>query len=88
MDSSTTVSHDHLELCMVNFNPIDKDYIVSWQSDLENTKESIPRVCDKPYHKIKENMPLGEEHEKLWNYPFPDQTKSRISFLLKMLPDN
>jgi len=26
-------------------------------------------VCDKPYHKIKENMPLGEELEHLWNYP-------------------
>jgi len=49
---------------MVNFNPI-----VSWQSDLENTKESILPVCDKPYHKIKENMPLGEELENLWNYP-------------------
>jgi len=44
---------------MVNFNPIDKDYIVSSQSDLENTKESILPVCNKPYHKIKENMPLG-----------------------------
>jgi len=29
---------------MVNFNPIDKDYIVRWQSDLENTKE-------RPLHK-------------------------------------
>ena len=46
---------------MINFNPPDKAYIVSWQSDLENTKESILPVCDKPYHKIKENMPLGEE---------------------------
>jgi len=54
---------------MVNFNPIDSDYIVSWQSDLENTKESILPDCDKPYHKIKENMPLGEELEHLWNYP-------------------
>jgi len=25
-------------------------------------------VCAKPYHKIKENMPLGEELENLWNY--------------------
>ena len=54
---------------MVNFNPIDKDYIVSWQSDQENTKEIILPVCDKPYHKIKENMPLGEKLENLWNYP-------------------
>jgi len=53
----------------VNFNPIDKDYIVSWKSDLEYTKESILPVCDKPYYKIKENMPLGEELENLWNYP-------------------
>ena len=43
---------------------MDKDYIVSWQTDLENTKESKLPVCDKPYHKIKENMPLGEELEK------------------------
>jgi len=25
--------------------------------------------CDKPYHKIKEKMPLGEELGNLWNYP-------------------
>jgi len=30
---------------------------------LENTKESILPVCDKPYHNIKENMPQGEELE-------------------------
>jgi len=54
---------------MVNYNPIDYDYIVSYQSDLENTKESILPVSDKPYHKIKENMPLVEELENLWNYP-------------------
>jgi len=69
MDSSTTVNHDYVKLYIVSFNPIDKDYIVSWQSDLENTKESIHPVCDKPYHKIKENMPLGEELENVWNYP-------------------
>jgi len=39
---------------------------------LENTKEIILPVCDKPYHKIKENMPLGEELKHLWNYPFKD----------------
>jgi len=39
-------------------------------SDLENTKESILPVCDKPYHKIKEKMSLGEELGNLWNYPF------------------
>jgi len=32
-------------------------------------KESILPVCDKPYHKIKENMPPGVELENLWNYP-------------------
>jgi len=32
--------------------------------------ESILPVCDKPYHKIKENMLLEEELEKWWNYPF------------------
>jgi len=26
-------------------------------------------VYDKPYHKIKENMPHGKEHEILWNHP-------------------
>jgi len=50
---------------MVNYNPIDKDYNVSWQSDLENTQESILPVCDQPYHKINENMTLGEELEHL-----------------------
>jgi len=39
------------------------------KSDLENTKECILPVYDKPYHKFKENMPHGEEHENLWNYP-------------------
>ena len=38
---------------MANFNPI----------------ESILPVCDKPYHKIKENVPLGEELANLLNYP-------------------
>ena len=51
------------------FYQIDLDYIVSWQPELENTKENIISVCDKPYHKIKENMPLGEELKRLWNYP-------------------
>jgi len=34
----------------------------------ENTKESIIPVCDKPYHKIKENITHLEELENLWNY--------------------
>jgi len=54
---------------MVNFNPLDKDYIVRWQYVLENTKASILPVCDKPYHKIKANIPQGEELENVWNYP-------------------
>jgi len=41
---------------------------LSAESDLENKKESILPVCDKPYHKIKDNMPLGEELERMWNY--------------------
>ena len=35
---------------MVNFNPMDYGYIVRWQSDLENTKESILPVCDYLYN--------------------------------------
>ena len=50
---------------MVNFISIDYDYIVSWHSDLENTRENILSVCDKPYYKIKENMPLEEELKHL-----------------------
>ena len=69
LDGSTTANHDHLLLYIVNSNQIDLDYIVSWQSELENTKESILSVCDKPYQNIKENMPLGEELKHLWNYP-------------------
>jgi len=34
-------------------------------------------VCDKPYHKIKENMPLGDELEKLWNYLLMKQYAAR-----------
>ena len=35
---------------MAKFNPINNGYIVRWQSDLVNTKESVHPVCDKPYH--------------------------------------
>jgi len=41
-----------------------------WQSDLENTKESLLPDCDKTFHKIKENLPHWEELEKLWNHAF------------------
>jgi len=34
---------------MINFNSMNKGYIVGWQSDLVNTKESVLPVCDKPY---------------------------------------
>ena len=60
MDRSTTVNHDHLLQYMVNFNPIGWDYIVRWQSDLENTKE-------RPLHKIKANLPNWAEFEILRN---------------------
>ena len=30
-------------------------YIVRWQTDLVNTKESLLPVCDKPYHKFKKS---------------------------------
>jgi len=43
---------------MVNFNPIDSDNSVRWQSDLENTKE-------RPFHKIKGNLPHWAEFEIL-----------------------
>jgi len=36
---------------------------------IENITESILSDCDKPYHKIKENIPHGKELENLWNYP-------------------
>jgi len=42
--------------------------------------ESKLPVCDKPYHKIKENMPLGEELEKLWNYPLVWVPSSQSAF--------
>jgi len=73
---------------MVIFNPIDADYIVSWQSDLENTKESIFPVCDKSYHKIKQNMPLGEELEKLWNYPYANNVIVALFYFLISKPLN
>jgi len=42
--------------------------IVRWQYDLKYTKDSILLVCDKPYHKIKENLPHWEDIETLWNW--------------------
>ena len=46
---------------MVNFNPIDKGYIVRWQSDLVNTKENELNVCDKSYHTNNGFQQNGEE---------------------------
>jgi len=45
-----------------------REYRVA-QHYLENGSNHIFPVCDKPYHKIKENTPLGEELEYFWNYP-------------------
>jgi len=42
---------------MVNSNPIDLDYIVSWQSDLENTKE---RPLHKPSQDQSKSTALAE----------------------------
>jgi len=70
MDSSTTVNHDHLYQFMVKINSMDKGYgnIVRWQGDLVKTKGILLPVCDKPYCKVKENLPHWEELEHLWNY--------------------
>jgi len=38
-------------------------YIVFVQSDLVNTKESVPPVCDKPYHTNQGTIQKGEEIE-------------------------
>ena len=48
---------------MVNFYPMDTGYIVMWQSDLVNTKESVLPDCDKPYHTDKRILQNGEELE-------------------------
>ena len=66
MYRSAAVNHDHLLQYMVNFNPIDKDYILRWQSDLENTKE-------RPLHKIKENLPHWAELEIVRNCAYLHQ---------------
>ena len=61
MHRSATVNHDHLLQYMVNFNAIDKDYIVSWQSDLEHTKE---RTLHKPSQDQSKSTALGG----VWNF--------------------
>jgi len=67
---------------MVNFNLIDKDYIVRWQFDLENTKENTLPVCDKPYHKIKENLPHLAELKNLWNYALSSTRLHKLKWLI------
>jgi len=49
---------------MVNFNTIDKDYIVRWQSDLESNKRKTPSQVHKPSQDQK-NQPHWEELEIL-----------------------
>jgi len=51
---------------------MDKGYIVRWQSDLVNTKESELSVCDKPYHTNNGFQPNGEEIKNVWNCALPD----------------
>ena len=46
---------------MVNFNPIDKDYIVEWQSDLENRKE-------RPLHKPSQDQSKSTALGGVWNF--------------------
>ena len=46
---------------MVNFNPIDKDYIVRWQSDLKNTKE-------RPLHKPSQDQSKSTALGGVWNF--------------------
>jgi len=45
---------------MVNFNPIDKDYIVRWQSDIENTK--------RPFHKPSQDQRKSTALGGAWNF--------------------
>jgi len=53
---------------MVDFNTIDKEYIVSWQSDLVYTIENVLPVCDKPYHMNNGFKQMLAEIKKLWNH--------------------
>ena len=46
---------------MVNFKPIDYDYIVIWQSDLENTKE-------RPLHKPSQDQSKSTALGGVWNF--------------------
>jgi len=70
MDSSATVNHDHLLQYMVNFNPIDKDIILSGDNLIKKTQKKDPFTS---LHKIKTNLPLWAEFEILRNGAFPDR---------------
>ena len=56
MDRSATVNHDPLKQYMVNVNPMNLDYIVRLQSDLEHTKE---RPLHKPSQDQSKSTALG-----------------------------
>jgi len=43
---------------------MNKGYIVGWQSDLVNTKESVLPVCDKPYQTDNELQQNGRRLKK------------------------
>jgi len=60
-DSQSSVNHDHLKQYIVNLNPIDYDYIVRWQSDLENTQE---KSLLKPSQDQRKSTELGGA----WNF--------------------
>ena len=53
---------------MVNFNPIDSDYVVSWQSDLENTKKAYFLFVINPFT----SLPHREELENMRNSALRD----------------
>ena len=63
---------------MVNFNKMYYSYIVRWQSDLVNTKESILPVCDKPYHTNKRIVQKGKEIGVLLKYALNVHVHFRI----------
>jgi len=48
---------------MVNCNPTDYGYIVKWQANLVNTKETVLPVCKIPYHT---NKRIKHKWEEIW----------------------
>ena len=61
---------------MVNFNPIHYDYIVWWQSDLENTKE---RPLHKPSQDQRKSTALGG----VWN--FAEQCIYKLAWYIEVI---